>query len=149
MQFFKPYCFCYPWMKISVLSNQCIIQVLRLIWKCLYGLFMCIWGRSARKAITRHVASEEQITVYCHFMALWETQKMLTAPWRLGFQKLRSTSGGFQMVAISFPITGGEESWLGRCLTWLSQLFADCELSYAVSSTAIISIKGCKRKGLK
>lgn len=34
LQFFKPYC-CYsvlfPWMKISVLSSQHIIQVLRLI----------------------------------------------------------------------------------------------------------------------
>lgn len=135
MQFFKPYCFCYPWMKISVLSNQCIIQVLRLIWKCLYGLFMCIWGRSARKAITRHVASEEQITVYCHFMALWETQKMLTAPWRLGFQKLRSTSGGFQMVNF-LP-----HNWRGRKLvgtlfnltfTTLCRLWAQlCSIIYS------------------
>jgi len=37
-------------MKISVLSNQYIIQVLRLVWKCLYSLFMCIWGRIASKS---------------------------------------------------------------------------------------------------
>lgn len=34
-------------------------------------VYLCVFGKGLlEKAITRHRASEEQITVYCHFMAL-------------------------------------------------------------------------------
>lgn len=65
MQFFKPYCcysvFCFfflPWMKISVLSSQHIIQVLRLIGMCLSCIYTCVYLESialVREAVLRYV----------------------------------------------------------------------------------------------
>lgn len=77
---------------------------------------MCIWGTSARKAITRHVASEEQIT---YTVTLWpcERHKGVESTVETRLAETPKHKWWFQMVALSFPMSRGEECWLGHCLT--------------------------------